>query len=92
MLSRVHAHNSSARSVEAVQRDCACGWLQWPMARGDAELRLFCFHLRGLGLRCIASGVLAFHQAWRWPQFNCLVAPIVLQSRLLRIFLYSLTH
>jgi medium-chain acyl-[acyl-carrier-protein] hydrolase len=49
MLSRVHAHNSSARGVEAVQRDCAGGWLQWPMARGDAALRLFCFHPAGVG-------------------------------------------
>ena len=49
MLSRVHAHNSSARSVEAVQRDGAGGWLQWPMARGDAALRLFCFHPAGVG-------------------------------------------
>ncbi len=49
MLSRVHAHYSSARSVEAVQRDCAGGWLQWPMARGDAALRLFCFHPAGVG-------------------------------------------
>ena len=49
MLSRVHAYNSSARSVEAVQRDCAGGWLQWPMARSDAALRLFCFHPAGVG-------------------------------------------
>lgn len=49
MLSRVHAHNSSARSVEAVQRDCAGGWLQWPTARSDAALRLFCFHPAGVG-------------------------------------------
>jgi medium-chain acyl-[acyl-carrier-protein] hydrolase len=49
MLSRVHAHDSSARSVEVVQRDCASGWLQWPMARGDAGLRLFCFHPAGVG-------------------------------------------
>jgi medium-chain acyl-[acyl-carrier-protein] hydrolase len=49
MLSRVHAHNSSARSVEAVQRDCAGGWLQWPMARSNAGLRLFCFHPAGVG-------------------------------------------
>lgn len=49
MLSRVHAHYSSAKSVEAVQRDGAGGWLQWPMARGDAALRLFCFHPAGVG-------------------------------------------
>jgi surfactin synthase thioesterase subunit len=49
MLSRHFSHYSSARSVEAVQRDCAGGWLQWPMARGDAKLRLFCFHHAGVG-------------------------------------------
>ena len=49
MLSCVHAHDSSARSVEAVRRDGAGGWLQWPMARSDAALRLFCFHPAGVG-------------------------------------------
>ena len=49
MLSRVHAHSSSAKSVKAVQRDCAGGWLQWPTARGNAALRLFCFHPAGVG-------------------------------------------
>jgi surfactin synthase thioesterase subunit len=49
MLSRVHAHNSSATSGEAIQRDGAGGWLQWPMARRDAALRLFCFHPAGVG-------------------------------------------
>jgi surfactin synthase thioesterase subunit len=49
MLSRVHAHNSSPKTLAAVQRDGAGGWLQWPMARGDAALRLFCFHPAGVG-------------------------------------------
>lgn len=49
MLSRVHAHNSSATSGEAIQRDGAGGWLQWPMVRRDAALRLFCFHPAGVG-------------------------------------------
>ena len=49
MLSRVHAHNFSGTSGEAIQRDGAGGWLQWPMARSDASLRLFCFHPAGVG-------------------------------------------
>jgi len=49
MLSRVDAHNSSATRVEAILRDGAGGWLQWPMARSDAALRLFCFHPAGVG-------------------------------------------
>lgn len=50
MLSRhFRAHNSSARSAGAIERDSAGGWLQWPMARGDASLRLFCFHHAGVG-------------------------------------------
>ena len=49
MLSRHFPHDFSARSVEVVQRDCAGGWLQWPLVRGDATVRLFCFHPAGVG-------------------------------------------
>lgn len=50
MLSRpVQARDLPARSVEAIQRDGAGGWLQWPKARSDASLRLFCFHHAGVG-------------------------------------------
>ena len=49
MLSRQFSHHSSARRVETVQRDGAGGWLQWPMPRDDAKLRLFCFHHAGVG-------------------------------------------
>lgn len=50
MLSRpVQARDFSARSVEQIKRDGAGGWLQWPMARGDASMRLFCFHHAGVG-------------------------------------------
>lgn len=50
MLSRhVQARDFSARSVEPTKRDGAGGWLQWPMARSDASMRLFCFHHAGVG-------------------------------------------
>jgi len=50
MLSRnVQARDMSARGVGAIQRDGAGGWLQWPRARSDASVRLFCFHHAGVG-------------------------------------------
>lgn len=47
------------------------------------------FTMRAVGLQCIAGGGLTFHPAWRSPQYNCLVVPTVLQSRLLQMFLRS---
>jgi len=50
MLSRqVKVSDFSARSVEPIKRDGAGGWLQWPMVRRDASMRLFCFHYAGVG-------------------------------------------
>ena len=50
MVSRhAHADASPARRVVAEQRDYAGGWLQWPLARDGAALRLLCFHHAGGG-------------------------------------------
>lgn len=35
--------------MDVPERDSAGGWLQWPKARSDATVRLFCFHHAGVG-------------------------------------------
>lgn len=50
MLARhFRAIDSSVGSAGAIERDAAGGWLQWPMVREHASLRLFCFHHAGVG-------------------------------------------
>jgi medium-chain acyl-[acyl-carrier-protein] hydrolase len=79
MLSRhFDAHETSAGSVVAVQRDRAGGWLQWPMARGGAVLRLFCFHHAGVGASVYR------HWAFGLPA-NVEVAAVQLPGRANRI-------
>ena len=74
MLSRyVQVRDFSARSVEPIRRDGA-GWLQWPMVRSDASLRLFCFFYAGVG----ASG----YRQWGFSLFTSVeVAAIQLPGR-----------
>jgi medium-chain acyl-[acyl-carrier-protein] hydrolase len=49
LSSQFRAPDASSEGVDTIKRDRAGGWLQWPMARSDASVRLFCFHHAGVG-------------------------------------------
>ncbi|MDX2205385.1 MAG: alpha/beta fold hydrolase [Hyphomicrobiaceae bacterium] len=50
MLSRPSpTHDRPTATLDPPARDRAGGWLQWPLARREAAVRLFCFHPAGVG-------------------------------------------